>query len=169
MPCQIAGTPQIPAGHRAPWPPPLGAAQHVVGLGQHGGGDGLVPCDATEGQRKALAHAVVGDRQHVWGGPAGRSAASLPSTGRCRAPGEALDDLFVRMRRIFCERGHGAIERLCRQIAQGERLASRRGRRRARVRRARPACCSGCGWKSPKTPRAERGSWPRLGRGAADR
>src|ERR1700691_3403167 len=62
---EIAGSPEIPAGDRAPGLPTFGALAHEVGLGQEIGRDLLCGLETEEGERETFAHSVVVDRQHV--------------------------------------------------------------------------------------------------------
>src|SRR5208283_4561305 len=117
---KVAGAPQIPACHRAPWSPTFAALLHRGGLGQVGGRDFVRWLQSAEGQRKALAHAVVAHWQDV-----GTAEAEDQKHLHRPAPDAAhlsqmFDDCLVRHAPDARQRGDGAVEGLRGQVAQSE-------------------------------------------------
>jgi len=122
---EITGAPEIPARDRAPGLPALGALLHDVGLGKQIGGDLLRGLELLEGKRKALAYAVVVDRQDVGTAEAedeehlDRPAADTADLG------EVLDDGLIGHAAYPCQRRNRAVKSLRGQIAQCQTLVMR--------------------------------------------
>ena len=125
---EVAGSPEVPAGDRAPGLPFFCAAMHFVGFGEIGWGHLVGGFQFAKGEGKAFADTVVVDGEDV--GPAEAEdekhldCPAADATNLC----QVLDDCFVGHAADAREGGDRAVDGLCGEVAEGEGLVVREAR-----------------------------------------
>src|SRR5580658_881463 len=122
---EVAGAPHVPTRDGAPGRPLLSAPLHLLGCREEVGSNFCRWLETEIGERKALAHAIVGDRKDVGAAePEDEKHLDGPAADAAHLR-EVLDDVFVGHFLDGGERGHGSVERLGGEIAQGEHFVLR--------------------------------------------
>src|ERR1035437_1823706 len=123
---EVACPPQVPACDRAPWVPAFGAGLHDGGLGQQGRSNFGRGFEALEGKRESFADSIVAGGQDVGTAkPEDEHHLDGPSPDAADL-GEVFDDGFVGHAADASESRDGAVDGLCGEVAQGERLVVRK-------------------------------------------
>jgi len=120
---EVAGSPHIPTGDGAPGTPLFCAAFDPVDGGEHRCVEGFGFGEAEEGEGESFADAVVGNGENVGAAEAEDEEHLDGPRADAADRGEALDDFLVGHAADGGEGGHGAVEGLGGEVAQGFGLA----------------------------------------------